>query len=281
MPLTAYCKKCARDVPPGDTCPYCHGKLAKSAQRVAWCAEHVPVRDWLCWNAAMRMLLPLLALVLVLVTLLELLTGGPAAASAVLTGGLVFSLLGILVLVCAVLLLALILQGEDLQDCVVDGRGLHVQTYLPHPTPLKLLLRLRSPRLMEQYDPEDGLLLVGQKELLWKDVARVQLWPGKPLVLFYAPAWWMRLALPCTAFTLEDITGFLQEKLGRRKGVLPPELQPAAAPRPAKSPKPAKPREQQLTMDDLPSEPAPIEGEAPLEDLLSQLHADAEPPADA
>lgn len=258
MPLTAYCKKCARDVPPGDRCPYCHGKLAKSARRVAWCAEHVPVRDWLCWNAAMRLLLPLMGMVLVLVTALELLGGGSLAG--VLHSGLVFSLFGLMLIVCALLLLILILQGEDLQDCVVDGKGVHVQQYLPHPTPLKLILRLRSPRLMEQFDPEDGLLLIGQEEILWKDVARVQLWPGKPLLLFYAPSWWMRLALPCTAFTLEDCTVFLQEKLGKRKGVLPPELlaPPPAAPDNVKP----EPEPQQLTLEELLAAPEASAAEA-------------------
>ena len=60
MPITAYCKKCARDVEVGERCPHCGGKLTKSAVRVAWCAEHYPVGDWMCWNAVMRLLLPVL-----------------------------------------------------------------------------------------------------------------------------------------------------------------------------------------------------------------------------
>lgn len=278
MPLTAYCKKCARDVPPGDHCPHCGGKLAKSAIRVAWCAEHVPARDWMCWNAAMRVLLPALCMVFLLVLVLEAIAGGLSGVDALLRGGLLFALLGLLAITSAILLLVFILQGEDLLDCVVDGRGIHIQQYLPHPTPLKLLLRMKPASLMHQYSPEEGILLISQKELLWKDIARVQLWPEKTLILFYTPAWWMRLALPCTAFTYEDCLAFIQERLGKKKAVqLPPELRTLPQPKAEKPP-----QEQQLSMADIPaqeSEPAPAqEGDfVPLEDVLKEIQ-DSESP---
>ena len=278
MPITAYCKKCARDVPPGDVCPHCGGKLAKSALRVAWCADHTPVRDWMSWNAVMRLVLPVLLAVLALILLLEGLAGGLEGIAALLRGGLLFSLLGLLALTAAGLLLAFILQGDDLQDCVVDGRGVHIQQYLPEPTALKLMLRLKSPRLLERYDPTEGILLIGQKELLWKDIARVQLWPEKTLILLYAPAWWMRLALPCTPFTYEDCLTFIQEKLGRKKGVmLPAELVAPPAPKPAKA---APIKTQQLSMADIPpavEPPAPSpeaekpEDFVPLSDVLAEI----------
>lgn len=278
MPITAYCKKCARDVPPGDLCPHCGGKLAKSALRVAWCADHTPVRDWMSWNAVMRLVLPVLLAVLALILLLEGLAGGLEGIAALLRGGLLFSLLGLLALTAAGLLLAFILQGDDLQDCVVDGRGVHIQQYLPEPTALKLMLRLKSPRLLERYDPTEGILLIGQKELLWKDIARVQLWPEKTLILLYAPAWWMRLALPCTPFTYEDCLTFIQEKLGRKKGVmLPAELVAPPAPKPAKA---APIKTQQLSMADIPpavEPPAPSpeaekpEDFVPLSDVLAEI----------
>lgn len=278
MPITAYCKKCAKDVPPGDRCPNCGSKLAKSAIRVAWCAEHVPARDWMSWNAAMRILLPVLVLVFLLVLVLEGLTGGLSGVDALLRSGLLFALLGLLGLASAVLLLVFILQGEDLLDCVVDGRGIHIQQYLPHPTPTKLMLRMKPASLMQQYSPEDGILLISQKELLWKDIARVQLWPGKTLILFYAPTWWMRLALPCTPFTYEDCLSFIQEKLGKKKAVqLPPELHTVPQSKPEKPP-----QEQQLTMTDIPTpEPEPQGEQAgdfvPLEDVLKEIQEQEDP----
>lgn len=278
MAITAYCKKCAQDVTPGDRCPNCGSKLAKSAIRVAWCAEHVPARDWISWNAAMRILLPVLGLVFLLVLVLEGITGGLAGVDTLLRGGLLFALLGLLGITSAVLLLVFILQGEDLLDCVVDGRGIHIQQYLPHPTPTKLLLRMKPVSLLQQYSPDEGILLISQKEILWKDIARVQLWPGKALILFYAPAWWMRLALPCTPFTYEDCLSFIQDKLGKKKAVqLPAELHNVPQP---KAEKPLQ--EQQLSMADIPApEPVPQpeqEGDfVPLEDVLKEMQEKEDP----
>lgn len=281
MPITAYCKKCARDVTPGERCPHCGGKLAKSALRIAWCAEHTPVRDWMSWNAAMRILLPLAGMILGLILLLEGIAGGLAAVEALLRGGLLFALMGLLIMACVLLLLVFILQGDDLQDCVVDGRGIHIQQYLPQPTAMKLALRLRSPSLMESYDPEEGILLISQKEILWKDIARVQLWPEKALILLYSPAWWMRLALPCSPYTYEDCLGFIQEKIGKKKGVvLPEELK--TPPKPRLDP-PAPQQEQQLSFEDVtPVIPAPepeAEGDfVPLEDVLQEIRQSEETP---
>lgn len=244
MAITAYCKKCARDVPPGDTCSHCGAKLSKSSLRVAWCVDHVPVRDWMSWNAAMRLLLPLTGAILLIVLLLEALAGGTAAVEALLRGGLVFTLLMLLSVIALFLLLVFILQGEDVQDCSVDGAGVHIQTYLINPTPMKLLLRLRSPSLMAQLDPEDPapLVLINRQELAWRDVTRVQLWPEKGLVLLYAPAWWMRLAIPCTALTWEDVMTFLTDKLGRKKNVaLPRELIVPPKPKATRAQKAAPP----------------------------------------
>lgn len=292
MPITSYCKKCGRDVPVAERCPHCGGKLPKSTQRVAWCVEHTPVCDWMCWNAAMRIILPLSAVLLILILLLEGLAGGASAVETLLRRGLLLSLLGLLCLVSALLLLALMLQGDDLLDCAVDGRGVHVTQYLPNPTPLKLLLRLKSPTLMAQLDPDDPapMVCVRQQELAWKDVARVQLWPDKTLILLYAPTWWMRLALPCTPFTYEDSLSFMRDKLGRKKTVLlPGEL--VAPPKP-KAPKARPVKAEQLAFD-LPqaspvsapspvpapsAEPSPFPAEQaedfmPLADVLAELKA--------
>ena len=58
MAITSYCKKCRQDVPRGDSCPYCGAKLTKSSARVVWCLEHSPVKDWMCWNAVLRIMAP-------------------------------------------------------------------------------------------------------------------------------------------------------------------------------------------------------------------------------
>lgn len=289
MALTSYCKKCGRDVPVGERCPHCGGRLAGNTMRVAWCVDHMPVRDWMCWNAVLRVVLPVLAVTLLITVVLEGVLGGWQAAVQMLTGGFITVLLTGLALLLAVLLLVLILQGEDLLDCVVDAKGIHVQQYLQHPTAFRLLMRFKSPVLLKEVSEDDPVLLVGQKEIPWKEIQRVQLWPEKTMILFYAPRWWMRLALPCTPFTYEDAMDFIREKIGKKKKVsLPRELMVTAPPK-ARAVKPK--RTKQLSIDDLPdypddpvpeTYPAPFEEQPedfmPLEDVLAEIRAEEQDP---
>ena len=264
IPLTSYCKKCGQDVPVSSFCPNCRSKLAANTVRLAWCVEHHPVRDWMCWNAVMRLLLPVVGATLGLILLMEGILGGMTGVAALLGNGLVVTLLGMMGMLLAVMLLVFILQGDDLLDCVIDARGIHVQTYLPEPTTLKLLLRGKSPQLL---DSGESMLLLSSREIAWKDIARVQLWPEKTMILFYAPRWWMRVALPCTPFTWEDALDFIREKIGKKKAVvLPPECRQEA---PAKA-KPA--RKKAITEDYLPPMPIPEEEVPP--EVTQELEGD-------
>lgn len=225
MALTAYCRKCGREVPPAEICFRCGTKLGKTAVHSAWCIERRPVADWMCWNVAARVLLPTGVAVLLLVFLLELLSGGTDALERLFLSGFPVTLAILFASVVAVVFLALVLQGKDLMDYVVDNRGIHVTKYLPNPTPLKLLLRFRSPALMETAGRNaDGatVIRVDERQIVWKDIARVQLWPEKCAVLFYAPAWWMRISVICTPFTWDDVMGYCREKLGKKKKVILP-----------------------------------------------------------
>lgn len=210
-------------MPVGDCCPVCGGKLNPKQAHLVWRLAHTPVTDWICWNAAARMALPALAVVAVLALLLELLAGGLVGVENLLLGALPGQLLLALLVLCAAVLLGLYLQGEDELCCSLDSRGVTVQVYLPRPTPLRLLLRGKHPRLMREHPGEP--LLVAEHTLPWKRVNRVQLWPGKPLVLLYAPRWWLRLALPCPPERWEEALGALRTALGSSKQVqLPPAL---------------------------------------------------------
>lgn len=242
MALTAYCKKCGREVEPGEVCARCGTRLGKTAAHAAWCVRRRPVADWMSWNAVMRVLLPVFLAVLLLVFLLELLSGGAGALERVLQSGLPVTLGILLLSVTVVVLLALLLQGEELMDYVVDSRGIHVTRYLPAPTPLRLLLRFRSPALMNQAS-EGGtapVVKVDSRDLAWKDVARVQLWPEKCMVLFYSPAFWLKVPVLCTPFAWEDVMGFIREKLGKKKKVgLPAQLRVTLEKRAAAQRRPA------------------------------------------
>ena len=267
IPLTSYCKKCGQDVPVASFCPNCRSKLAANTVRLAWCVDHHPVRDWMCWNSVMRLLLPVLGATLALVVLLEAILGGLDGVAMLLGGGLTLTLIGLMGMLLAVMLLVFILQGDDLLDCVVDARGVHVQRYLPEPTALKLLLRGKSPRMLDALG-DDTLLLISSTEIAWKDVARVQLWPEKTMILFYAPKWWMRVSLPCTPFTWEDALSFIREKIGKKKAVILPEECRQSAPPKAKSAAASR----QLSFDDVPAQPIPEEDSPP--EVTQELDSD-------
>ena len=286
MPLTSYCKKCARDVPVGDICPDCGGKLAASAVRLAWCVDHVPLRDWMCWNAVMRIALPAAGITLAVTLLLETIFGGLAGLAQLLSGGLLPTLAWLTLGSLAVLLLVFILQGDDLLDCVIDSTGVHIQQYLPRPTAFKLALRLKSPQLLRQRDESD-VLLISSRSISWKEIRRVQLWREKGLILLYAPAWWQRLTIPCTHATWKDALAFIRDKLGKKKDViLPPECVQTAPPKPKKA---APKRTQQLSIADVPPQPIPPEEVpawsqeeksadfTPLADVLEELRQDKTP----
>ena len=246
MALTAYCKKCAREVDAGECCPYCGAKLGKNAAHAAWCVERTPVRDWMCWNALMRILLPAALVILLLVLLAEGIAGGIGAVETMLVSGFPAVLLILLGTILLLAFAALLLQGKELTDYIVDSRGIHEIHYLPNPTPLRLIARLKSPALLK--NAEQGrrisVLKLGEKDLPWKNVARVQLWPEKCMILYYAPSWWMRIAAVCTPFIWNDVMAMTKEKLGKKKKirlpdslVIPPEQRTRrAAARPASKP---------------------------------------------
>ena len=110
---------------------------------------------------------------------------------------------------------------------MVDNRGIHEIHYLPEPTPLKLITRLKSPAMIGSTAQSGSapVLKLGEKDLAWKDVARVQLWPEKCMVLYYAPGWWLRIAVACTPFVWNDVMAVTREKLGKKRKVkLPSSL---------------------------------------------------------
>ena len=148
-------------------------------------------------------------------------------------------------------LIAFLLQGKELSDFVVDNRGIHETRYLPEPTRLKLIARLKSPGKMDEAAGGEGIVKLSERDLPWKNVARVQLWPEKCMILFYAPGWWLRIPVVCTPFSWDDTMGMIREKLGKKKKVrLPASLVQPAAPRAARVAAYREPPVQQLRMDE-------------------------------
>ena len=261
MARTAYCKRCGREVDAGEICPLCGTRLGKNAAHAAWCVERTPVKDWMYWNSVMRLLLPGALAILVLVLLLEAAAGGFAAVEQMLSSAFPMVLLILLAAVLAMVFVILLMQGKELSDFVVDSRGIHETRYLPDPTPLKMLLRLKAPRLPEE---GSGVVLLSERKIAWKDVSRVQLWTEKCMVLIYAPSWWLRIPVVCTPFTWDDTLDYIREKLGKKKKVRMPEfLRTEAPPSRRSAPRPApswqEPEAVQMSMEELPAEEDPPE----------------------
>lgn len=227
MPMSCTCKQCGREAPPAAVCAYCGAKLNPNQAHAMWRMERRPVADWMCWNAIMRVVLPVLAAVLLLVMWVECLSDGLAGIERLIRGGLLQTMGLLLAGILLAVLLVLALQGKELLVCSVDGKGLMVERYLPAPNVLKLLLRLKSPALLQQipHQNQHPILPLDAQTITWKEIARVQLWPEKGLLLFYAPRWWQRLALPCTRESWQETCTMIRQKIGKKKQViLPPSL---------------------------------------------------------
>ena len=255
MARTAYCKRCGKEVDAGEMCPFCGTRLGKNAVHAAWCRERTPVKDWMYWNSVMRLLLPGALAIVILVLLAEGIAGGAGAVERMLSSAFL-PVLGILLLtVLAVVFLILLLQGKELSDFVVDSRGIHETRYLPDATPLKLILRMKAPRMPEE-EGASAALKLSERHLAWKDISRVQLWPEKCTVLFYAPSWWLRIPVVCTPFTWDDTMDYIREKLGKKKKVRLPQSLAAPAPESARRrgnsmPEYTEPEARQIRMDEL------------------------------
>jgi len=267
MALTAYCKKCNREVTPGEICPVCGTRLGKNAAHAAWVVECRPVTDWMRWNGVMRYILPAGLVLILLAIVLEAAGGGTAAVETLMRGSFPRVVLWLLLGVILAVFLILLLQGKELEDCVVDSRGVHVTRYLPEPTALKLILRLQSPARLNEMDPDARVLRLEETSLRWTNVARVQLWPEKCYILFYAPKWWMRVAVRCTPFSWNDALVFVKDKLGKKKAVdLPEHLRVQAARKTTARKKPVAP--ERVT------EEAPVRAEASAQSVPEPVYED-------
>ena len=268
MAITAYCKKCARDVPVGENCSFCGAKLTATSVHTAWQTERLPVKDWMCWNRIMRLVLPGGMGILLLILFAEWISGGAGATVRLLNAGLIRTVLILLGAIALMTFVLLWLRGWETVETVVDGRGIHVTTRVPGPTKLRMLARFRSPAEAETAEAP----VVRLEEIAWKDVTRVQLWPEKCMVLFYAPKAWLRVSIVCTPYTWEDTLTMIRTKIGKKKTVTLPDslrvkTEKKTAPR--RNAKPAPQKAVQMTMEDLAGD-FPQEEYVPQEEMLPQ-----------
>ncbi len=216
MPWTGYCKKCGAETPVADTCAHCGAKLTKSAQRFSTYAVRTPVKDWFCWNSALRVTLPVYALVVAVFLLLEACTHGITGIRALLAGSFPSLMLALLAGLTLLIFLALLAQGQEVVKTVLDKDGARQWCYVRRPSWLRLTARLAGKdtlaALREQADALDGYSAVRQRGLLWTDCRRVREWPEERVLLLYRPRGWTCLSVRLSADEYGEALAYMQKK---------------------------------------------------------------------
>ncbi|MBQ2700033.1 MAG: hypothetical protein IJF65_02645 [Clostridia bacterium] len=216
MPLVCYCKKCKIEVPVGETCSLCGGKLTKASARFSFAIQQHPVKDWMRWNGLLRLVLIVWILLVLAISAVEYASAGSIGVSRLLRGSSGLTLLLILGITLLLVFLWLIGIGKETHYCFLDQKGVHVSCYVAQPSRMNRLLRFKSG---STHSDVYGLF-AGQVQIQWTQIRRVQIWHDKKRILLYAPRWWLQLAITCPPDQFEGAIGFLKGKLGRRKDVV-------------------------------------------------------------
>lgn len=225
MPLVNYCRKCKAEVPLGESCQYCGGKLTQTGEMISFGVVKAPVKEWFAWNSLLRVALPVLALVTVTVLMAEAAAAGQAGVIALIEQGFLETMLGVLGLTLLLIWMVLSLQGVENVHVLLDRQGVHIRTYLPEGNRLSMAAHFVSEQAAEKLAAEDdrppleGLVLVRRVTLPWAAVKRVRIWREGSAVLFFRPAFWMAAAVRCPFSEMPEAEAFVRKKLKRQKKV--------------------------------------------------------------
>lgn len=223
MPLVNYCKKCKTEVPLGESCPYCLGKLTQSGEQISFGMKRLVVKDWFAWNDLLRIALPVLGLVLIIILASEASAAGMAGVTALLSQGLMETMLGLLALVLLAIYLILSLQGAESVHTVLDKDGVHVRVYIAKGNDLGLYARLMTQASADRLAQLDNrpalsdLTLVKRVSIPWSQIRRVRIWREGGRVLIYRPAFWQAVAVHCPGRELVEAEAFVRKKMKRFK----------------------------------------------------------------
>lgn len=220
MPLAAYCKKCKSEVPVGDTCSQCGGKLTKAAVRFSFRYHHVRWKDWNCWNSLLRIAGPVWLLVCAVVAIIEIMARGWSALGALIVSQTAAALVGVGLAVIVAAGIWMVFAGSEMQYFFLDAKGVNLSTYLEQPKKYQLWMRgLPGHQLAEGEAADPYGVYLGDRQLPWTDVKRVQIWHDKNRILLYAPSWWMQMAVNCPADEFDEAVAYVIAKMGKRKDV--------------------------------------------------------------
>lgn len=223
MPLVNYCRKCKAEVPLGESCCYCGGKLTQTGEQISFGVVRAPVKEWFAWNNLLRVALPVLALVFVTVLIAEGAAAGQDGLIALFKQGFLGTMLGVLAATVGGVWVLLYLQGVENVHVVLDRQGVHIRTYLPEGSEVGLYARFLSPVAAEKLAQEDerppleGLMLVRRVTLPWSAINRVRIWREGSAILFFHPTFWQAAAVRCPIGELPEAEAYVRKKLKRQK----------------------------------------------------------------
>lgn len=225
MPLVNYCKKCKTEVPLGDCCPHCGGKLMQSGEQISFGMKRKVVKEWFCWNQLLRIALPVFGLALAIIVGAEAWAAGAQGVIALISQGFLETMLGLLGLMLFAIFLLLHLQGVESVHTVIDRQGVHVRTYIADGNDLGRISRFVSQQTVERLAQTDdraplpGLMLVHRVTLPWGDIRRVHIWKEGSTILFFRPSFWQVAAVRCPLSEMAQAEALIRKKLKRSKKV--------------------------------------------------------------
>ncbi|MBE5778746.1 MAG: hypothetical protein E7331_05350 [Clostridiales bacterium] len=227
MPYANYCRKCKTETPPGESCPYCGGKLTKTGQRLSFGVTRTPLTDWFCWNEYLRLGLPVIVTIFLISVITELISGGIPALSRLFAGGFTLSILMMVAGLLLLIFLLLFLQGPEKVHYILTKDCVRALTYLEPEAVLPMYARFVTTQQAQALETTDDVLpgyrLIRQAELPWNSLSRVRLWREGGVMLFYRPGWWQALSVNVPMEEWEEAEAFVRSKLKRQKAKVLPE----------------------------------------------------------
>lgn len=223
MPLVNYCRKCRAETPLGETCPYCGGKLSQTSEQISFGLLQRPEKEWFAWNNLLRVAMPVWVLVVVFIVAAEGTAAGAEGVIALIQGGFLRTMLGLLAAVLAGIWLVLRLQGAESVHVVLDKQGVQVRTYVQEGSNVPLYARFLSEQAIDKLASEDerpaleGLTLVRRISLPWNQIRRVRIWREGSTILFFRPLFWQAAAVHVPVTELEQAEEYVRKKMKRNK----------------------------------------------------------------
>lgn len=210
--IQLYCKKC-KQKHDGQICPLCGNRSSDASATDMWSVRRVPISDGGAWARVLIALGVVTALVFALVFGVEAVVSSGDKMQALMNSDLLSKLLTVPLILLALFLLLLALQGSEVIVYVLDGSGAHLATW-HKPSALKSLARLQSPDPAADIPQPDGKVmhLSQERHMLWADVHSVRYHAGRGQILLYhtphcAP---MILCLPAEEY--EAAAAYVQRK---------------------------------------------------------------------